>query len=80
MSITKKKTKVDKNQCEYILFRIDDYFTEYFLAVEINEQNHKGRELIFEEKRQQALEKNLFANLLELIEVMQKRVMIQTMK
>ena len=35
----------------------DVYFTEYFLAVEIDEQNHEGRELIFEKKRQEALEK-----------------------
>ena len=27
-----------------------------FLAVEIDEQNHEGRELIFEKKRQEALE------------------------
>ena len=33
----KEKIKVDKNGCEYILFRIDVYFTEYFLAVEIDE-------------------------------------------
>ena len=49
MSITKKK-KVDKNGWKYILFRIDAYFTEYFLAVEIDEQNHEGRDLIFEKK------------------------------
>ena len=64
MSITKTKIKVDKNEREYILFRIDVYFTEYFLAVEIHEQNHEGRKLIFEEKRQKALEKNLIANLI----------------
>ena len=46
----KEKIKVDKNGCEYILFRIDVYFTEYFLAVEIDEQNHEGRDLIFEKK------------------------------
>ena len=33
----KEKIKADKNECKYILFRIDVYFTEYFLAVEINE-------------------------------------------
>ena len=55
----KEKIKVDKNGSEYILFRIDVYFTEYFLAVEIDEQNHEGREIIFEEKRQEALEKKL---------------------
>ena len=36
----KEKMKVAKNGHEYILFRIDVYFTEYFLAVEIDEQNH----------------------------------------
>ena len=32
----KEKTQVDKNGREYILFRIDVYFTEYLLAVEID--------------------------------------------
>ena len=39
----KEKTKVDKNGCKYKLFTNDVYFTEYFLAVEIDEQNHEGR-------------------------------------
>ena len=55
----KEKIKVDENWCKYILFRIDVYFTEYFLALEIDEQNHEGREFIFEKKRQEALEKKL---------------------
>ena len=55
----KEKIKVEKNGCEYILFRIDVYFTEYFLAVEIDEQNHECRELIFERKEQEVLEKKL---------------------
>ena len=46
----KEKIKVDKNGWEYILFRIDVYFTEYFLAVEIDEKNHEGRNLIFQKK------------------------------
>ena len=50
----KEKIKVDKNGLKYILFRIDVYFTECFLAVENDEQNHEGRELIFEKKRQEA--------------------------
>ena len=58
MSIT-KKIQVDNNDQEYILFRIDIYFTEYFLAVEIDEKDHTDRDLIFEEKRQKALEKKL---------------------
>ena len=77
----KEKIKVDKNGCEYILFRIDVYFTEYFLAVAIDEQNLESRELIFEEKKDKRHQKkNLVANLLELIQVMQKEVMIQIMK
>ena len=50
MRITKKKYELTK------MF-INVYFTKYFLAVEIDEQNHEGRELIFETKRQEALEK-----------------------
>ena len=38
MSITKKKIQVDKNGREFMLFRIDVYFTEYLLAVEIDEK------------------------------------------
>ena len=53
------KKQTDENECEYILFRIDVYFTEYFLAVEIDEKGHTDRDLIFEEKRQKALEKKL---------------------
>ena len=42
-----------------MLFRIDAYFTEYFLAVEIAKQNHEGEDLIFEKKQQKAVEKKL---------------------
>ena len=76
MNIMKKKIQVDKNGCKYILFRIDIYFSECFLAVEIDEKGHTDRDIIFEEKRQKALEKNLVVNLLELIQVMQKMIMI----
>ena len=41
------------------LFRIDVYFTEYCLAVEIDEKGHTDRDPIFEQKRQKALEKKL---------------------
>ena len=58
MSIT-KKIQVGNDDQEYILFRIDIYFTEYFLAVEIDEKGHTDRDLIFEQKRQKALEKKL---------------------
>ena len=55
----RKKIQTDKNVSEYILFRIDIYFTEYFLAIEIDEKCHADRDLIFGEKRQKALEKKL---------------------
>ena len=54
-----KKIQVDDNDQKYILFRIDIYFTKYCLAVEIDEKGHTDRDLIFEEKRQKALEKKL---------------------
>ena len=54
-----KKIQADKNECEYILFRIDIYFSECFLADEIDEKGHTDRDIIFEEKRQKALEKKL---------------------
>ena len=71
-----EKKKVDKNECKYILFRIDLYFNKLLLAAEINEKGHTDREFIFEEKRLEALEKNLVVNLLELIQAIQKMVMI----
>ena len=74
----RKKIQTDENGSEYILFRIDIYFTEYFLAIEIDEKCHADRDLIFGEKRQKALEKNLIVNLLKLILV--EKIMMQTMK
>ena len=49
--------QVVKNGCEYILFRTGVCFNEYLLAVESNERTHVDRDLIFEEKKQKALEK-----------------------
>ena len=72
----KKKYKLIKNGIKYMLFKIDVYFNKFFLAVEIDEKGYTDRDLIFEEKRQKALEKNLVVNLLELIQVMEKMVMI----
>ena len=71
-----KKIQVDKNRCKYILFRIDVYYNKFLLAVEIDEKGHTDRDSVFEEKRQEALEKNLAVNLLKLLQVMQKMVMI----
>ena len=55
----KEKIQTDENGCKYILFRIDIYFTGYFFAIEIDEKGHTGRDLIFEEKRQETLGKKL---------------------
>ena len=48
-----KKIQVDKNGQQYILSRI----TKYCLAIEIDETGHTDRDLEFEKKRQEALEK-----------------------
>ena len=58
-TMKKKKKQADKNECKYILFRIDIYFSERFLAVEIDEKGHTNKDIIFEEKKQKALEKKL---------------------
>ena len=54
-----KKRQVDKNGCKCILFRIDAYFNKFLLAVETDEKGHSDRDLIFEEKRQEALEQKI---------------------
>ena len=54
-----KKIQVDNNGCKCILFRIDIYFSECSLAVQIDEKGLTDRDLIFEEKRQKALEKKI---------------------
>ena len=51
-----KKVQVDKNGCNCILLRIDVNFNKFLLAVEIDEKWHTDRDLIFEERRQKALE------------------------
>ena len=43
--------KIDENERDYILFRIDVYFIEYNLAVEVDEKGHVNRDLIFEKKK-----------------------------
>ena len=54
-----KKIQADKNGCKYILFRIDVYLNKFLLAVEIDEKGYADRDLIFEENRQEAIEKRL---------------------
>ena len=53
-----KYIQVDDNKRQYILFKVDIYFSEYSLAIEINKKR-ADRDLIFEVKRQKALEKKL---------------------
>ena len=48
-----------KHICERKNTPIDVYFTEYLLAVEIDEKGHTDIDLIFEEKRKKALEEKL---------------------
>ena len=69
-----KRIQVDNNGKKYILFRIDIFFIKYFLAVEIDGKGHTDRDLIFEQKRQEAVEKILTVHLLELILV--EKIMI----
>ena len=54
-----KKMQVHENGHKYMLFRIDIDFNKCFLAVEIDEKGHIDRDIIFEGKRQEALEKKL---------------------
>ena len=53
-----KYIQVEDNERKYILFKIDIYFSECSLAVEIDKKD-VDRDLIFEVKRQKALEKKL---------------------
>ena len=61
-----KKLQVDKNGCKYILFRIDTYFNKLLLAVEIDEKGQTDRDSIFEENRQEALEKKLYCEFIRI--------------
>ena len=51
-----KYIQVEDNERKYILFKIDIYFSECSLAAEIDKKD-VDRDLIFEVKRQKALEK-----------------------
>ena len=58
---------------QYIVlgYRIDLYFYEYKLAIEIDELGHNDRNTNYEIKRQRAIEKELIVYLLELILMLQ---------
>ena len=76
--ITKNKIQVDNDGKKYILFRIDAYFTEYCLAIEIDEKGHTDGDPIFEQKREKVLEKKLIVRLLDLILV--KKILMLIVK
>ena len=54
-----KKIQFDKNGRQYILLRIDVYFTKYCLTIEIDEKGHIDRDFDLKKKRQEALQKKL---------------------
>ena len=57
------------------------YFNKFLLAVEIDEKGHTDKDLTLEGKKgKKHKNKKLVVNLLELIQVMQKLVMIQIMR
>ena len=51
-----KYIETDDSECKYISFKIEIYFSECSLAVEIDKKG-LDRDIIFEVKRQKALEK-----------------------
>ena len=63
-----KNVKFHKTGNNCILFKIDVYFSKYDLAVEIDGKGITDRYVIAEYNRQEALEKKLIVNLLELIQ------------
>ena len=72
----KKKIQRDNNRCKYSLFKIDIYFRECSLAVKIDKKGHTDRDLIFEKKRQKALEKILGCKVIRINTTNTKMVMI----
>ena len=56
-------------QTQYIVlsYRIDLYFHDYKLTIEIDENGHSNRNIDYKIKRQKAINKNLIASVLELI-------------
>ena len=78
MSIIKKKDKNDKNDCKYILFRIDIYFTEYFQQQKLMKKVIQTETLFQKKNDKKRQKKNLIVNLLELILV--GKIVMQPMK
>ena len=54
-----EKIKPHNNGHEYIPFSIDVSFSEYNLVVEVEGKEHTDRDLVYEKKRKEVLEKKL---------------------
>ena len=54
-----KQIQVDNNGKKYILFRTDVYFSEYCLAIEIDETSHTDRDLFLNKKDKRHQKKKL---------------------
>ena len=65
-------------QTQYILgYRIDLYFHDYKLPVEIDENRHSDGNIDYKIKRQKAIEQELGLNLLELIRTKNTFIFLQ---
>ena len=63
---------------KYNLMKMEmNIYTEYLLAMKIDEKGHTGWDLIFEEKRQKAIEKKLGC---KFIRIRLKKAMMHNMK
>ena len=71
-----KKIQIDKNGMKHILFRIDAYFNEFLLAVEIDDKWHTDRDLIFEEKKAKSTRKKRGCKFIRINTSSAKMVMI----
>ena len=74
-----KKIQADKNGCKYILFRID-ILVSVFQQQKLMKKDILTETLFLRKKDKKHQKKNFVIHLLELIQVMQKRVMIQIMR
>ena len=69
MSITKKKYKLTKIGANTYFLELMFVLLNIFQQQKLMNKKHVDRDLIFEEKREEAMEKNLTVSLLELIRV-----------
>ena len=69
MSITKKKYKLTKIGANTYFLELMFVLPNIFQQQKLMNKKHVDRDLIFEEKREEAMEKNLIVSLLELIRV-----------